>query len=64
MSLMHNNNDDDYGWWNRIPYELKCKREIECYDKINELHPKYSVIIYNYAMRYKQRLKKIASILK
>ena len=64
MSLMHNNDDDDYGWWNRIPYELKCKREIECYDKINELYPKYSVIIYNYAMRYKRRLKKIASISK
>ena len=31
--------------WNRIPYELKCKREIECYDKINEIHPKYPVII-------------------
>ena len=50
--------------WNRIPYELKCKRGIECYNKINQLHPKYSVIIYNYTIRYKQRLKKIASILK
>jgi len=63
MSLTHTN-DDNYGWWNRIPYELKYKREIECYDKINELHPKYSVIIYNYAIRYKQRLKKIVSIFK
>ena len=50
--------------WNRIPYELKCKREIECYDKIIEIHPKYPVIIYNHARRYKQRLKKIVSILK
>ena len=50
--------------WNRIPYELKCKRGIECYDKINEIHPKYPVIIYNHARRYKQRLKKIVSILK
>lgn len=47
--------------WNSIPYELKCKGEIECYDKINELHPKYPVIIYNHARRYKQRLKKIVS---
>ena len=45
--------------WNSIPYELKCKGEIECYDKLNELHPKYPVIIYNHARRYKQRLKKI-----
>ena len=50
--------------WKKIPYELKCKREIECYDKINEIHPKYPVIIYNHARRYKQRLKKIVSILK
>ena len=47
--------------WNRIPYELKCKRGIEYYDKINEIHPKYPVIIYNHARRYKQRLKKIVS---
>lgn len=62
---MHNDVDnDEEGWWNRIPYELKCKKGIECYNKINQLHPKYSVIIYNYTIRYKQRLKKIASILK
>jgi hypothetical protein len=56
--------DDEYCWWNRIPYEIECKGEIECYDKINELHPKYPVIIYNYAIRYKQRLKKIVSTIK
>lgn len=50
--------------WNRIPYELKWKGEIECYDKLNELHPEYPVIIYNYALRYKQRLKNIASTIK
>ena len=48
--------------WNSIPYELKCKGEIECYDKLNELHPKYSVN-YNHALRYTQRLKKIVSTL-
>ena len=53
--------DDKYCWWNRISYEIECKGKIECYDKINELHPKYPVIIYNHARRYKQRLKKIVS---
>ncbi len=38
--------------WNSVLYELKCKGEIECYDKINELHPKYPIIIYNHARRY------------
>ena len=40
-----------------IPYEIECKGEIECYDKINEFHPKYPIIIYNHALKYKQRLK-------
>ena len=30
-------------------HELKCKGEIERYDKLNELHPKYPIIIYNHA---------------
>ena len=55
--IMHHNYEDT--WWNNTPYEIECKGEIECYDKINELHPKYQVIIYNHARRYKQRLKKI-----
>ncbi|HZL24658.1 MAG TPA: hypothetical protein VFC05_15145 [Nitrososphaeraceae archaeon] len=46
--------DDKFHWWNKIPYEVECKGEIECDDKINELHPTYPVIIYNYARRYKQ----------
>jgi hypothetical protein len=50
--------------WNRIPYELKLKGEIECYDKVNELHPEYPGIIYNHALRYKQRLKNIAATIK
>ncbi len=54
---MHHNYED--AWWNNTPHEIECKGEIECYDKINELHPKYPVIIYNHARRYKQRLKKI-----
>ena len=59
MIFMHQNDDED-AWWNKIPYELKCKGEIECYDKINEPHPKYPVIIYNYAIKNKKRLKNIA----
>ena len=54
LTVMHN---EEEWWWNRIPYELKCKGEIECYDKINELHPKYLAIIYNYALKYKQKVK-------
>jgi hypothetical protein len=62
MLFMHHYNED--AWWNNTPYEIECKGEIECYDKINELHPKYPIIIYNYALRYKQRLKKIVSTIK
>ena len=62
--IIDNNKNDNYCWWNRIPYELKCKGEIECYDKLNELHPIYPIIIYNYALRYKQKLKKITSTIK
>ena len=61
--LMKSMHDKD-SLWNSIPYELKCKGEIECYDKLNELHPNYPIIIYNHARRYKQRLKKIASTIK
>ena len=57
MKSMH----DEDNLWNSIPYEAKCKGEIECYDKLNELHPKYPNIIYNHALRYKQKLKKITS---
>ena len=57
MNRMHNDDNEEDGWWNTIPYEIECKGEIECYDKINELHPKYSVIIYNYARKYKKKLK-------
>ena len=55
--MIINNKDDDYCWWNRIPYEIECKGQIECYDKINELHPEYPVIIYNYTQKYKQKFK-------
>ena len=57
MSVMHNDDEQDDERWNRILYELKCKGQIECYDKISESHPEYPVIIYNYARKYKKRLK-------
>jgi hypothetical protein len=57
MNRMHNDDEQEDGWWNRIPYEIQCKGEIECYDNINELHPNYPVIIYNYARKYKKKLK-------
>jgi hypothetical protein len=60
---MHHHNEED-AWWNSIPYEIECKGEIECYDKINEFHPKYPIIIYNHVIRYKQRLKKIVTTIK
>jgi hypothetical protein len=50
--------------WYSIPYELKYKGEIECYDKLNELHPIYPIMMYNLALRYTQRLKQIASTIK
>jgi hypothetical protein len=35
MIFMNENHDDENAWWNKIPYELKCKGEIECYDIYN-----------------------------
>ena len=50
-------------WWNdnnndNIQYELECK-EVENYDKVMESHTNYLTILYNLALVYKQRLKKI-----
>ncbi|HET9805398.1 MAG TPA: hypothetical protein VFP49_00665 [Nitrososphaeraceae archaeon] len=61
VGMIDNNKDNDDCLWNGIPYELQCKGEIECYDKIKELHPKYPVIIFNHILQYKQSLKKIVS---
>lgn len=52
-----------YKWWNdnnnnNIQYELECK-EVENYDKVMESHTNYLTILYNLALVYKQRLKKI-----
>ena len=57
IKFMH----DKDSLWNSILYELKCKGEIECHDKLNQFHPKYLIIMNNHALRYTQRLKKIVS---
>jgi hypothetical protein len=39
---------------------LKIRKEIECYDKVMELHPLYPKIWYNLALGYKQKAKEYA----
>ena len=40
------------------PFELKIRKEIECYDKVMESWPKYPRIWYNLVSEYKQVVKK------
>ena len=54
-----------YEWWNdddddddNIPYDLECE-ELENYDKVMESHTNHLIILYNLALVYKQRLRKI-----
>jgi hypothetical protein len=53
-----------YEWWNdhdddnNNPYDLECE-EVENYDKVMESHTNHLTILYNLALVYKQRLKKI-----
>jgi tetratricopeptide (TPR) repeat protein len=39
-------------WWNNIPDELKIQKEIESYDKVMEIHPKYPYIWYKLGLAY------------
>ena len=39
-------------WWNNIPNELKIQKEIESYDKVMEIHPKYPYIWYKLGLAY------------
>ena len=43
---------------NNSSHGLECK-EVENYDKVMESHTNYLTILYNLALVYKQRLKKI-----
>ncbi len=52
-------NIDDEDIINNIPYELVECKEVENYDKVMESHTNYLTILYNLALVYKQRLKKI-----
>ena len=53
-----------YEWWNdnnnnnSSSHKLECK-EVENYDQVMESHTNYLTILYNLALVYKQRLKKI-----
>jgi len=35
-------------------YELKIRKEIECYDKVMELRPKYPQVWYKLGLEYKK----------
>lgn len=35
-----------------ISYELKIQKEVESYDKIMEVHPKYPYILYKLGLAY------------
>ena len=41
-----------FEWWENIPDELKIRKEIESYDKIMELYPKYPYIWYKLGLAY------------
>jgi hypothetical protein len=43
--------------FNSIPYELQWKGDIECYDKVMELHPNYPKIWYNLVLGYIQKIR-------
>ena len=53
IKFMH----DKDSLWNSIPYELKCKGEIECYDKVMELYPNYFTIWFILGLGYKLKAK-------
>ena len=41
-----------FEWWDNISYELKIQKEVESYDKIMEVHPKYPYIWYKLGLAY------------
>ena len=40
-----------FEWWDNIPY-VENSKEIESYDKIMEIHPKYPYIWYKLGLAY------------
>jgi hypothetical protein len=51
-------------FWERFPDELLGNSDVECYDRVMDLHPKYPKIWYYLVLGHKQRLKKISKTLK
>jgi hypothetical protein len=45
-------------FWERFPDELLGNSDVECYDRVMDLHPKYPKIWYYLVLGHKQRLKK------
>ena len=46
-----------FQWQNVFPYKLQKKKDIECYDKVMDIHPNYPMIIYNLVLAFKQKTK-------
>jgi hypothetical protein len=51
-------------FWERFPDELLENSDVECYDRVMDLHPKYPKIWYYLGLGHKQRLKKFSKKLK
>jgi hypothetical protein len=45
-------------FWERFPDELLGNSDVECYDRVMDLHPICPNIWYFLVLRHKQRLKK------
>ena len=51
-------------FWDRFPNEVFGNSDVECYDRIIDLHPICPKIWYYLILEHKQRLKKISKKLK
>ena len=47
-------------FWERFPDELQRNSDVECYDRVMDLHPKYPKRWYYLVIGHKQRLKKFS----
>ena len=45
-------------FWDRFPNEVFGNTDVECYDRVMDIHPKYPKIWYYLVLGHKQRLKK------
>jgi hypothetical protein len=51
-------------FWERFPDELLGNSDVECYDRVMDLHPICPKIWYYLGLGHKQRLKKFSKNLK